>query len=272
MLLTAVTDIGAQKHYFAQYQDFSGKSIVSDLQETTFGNLAGIRYSPNNKSTIGDMEMFIKAKDYELNLHMKAQKAPVWHCEDGKLQMGILDDPKQVTYYYSLTNLLSEGTLQLNGKKYTVNGKAWFDRQGGTSKFTNPLTNWEWFSCRFFDNEEIMLFSFPRTGYIDGTYIHEDGTYQRVNNYSIEALNFTTEKTTKYKFSNGWRVKIGGVKEEEYLIKPVIDGQFNVFFYELLAEIINTEGNHVGYCVVELLPGARNKRIKPLLAFKRKVD
>ena len=272
ILLTAVTDIGAQKHYYAQYQDFVGKNITSNLQETTFGNLASIRYSPNEKSGLGNMEMSMKAKEYKIDLSMRAQKAPVWHCEDGKLQMGILDDPKQVTYYYSLTNLSADGVLLLNGKSHKVKGKAWFDRQGGTSKFTNPLTNWEWFSFRFFDDEEIMLFSFPRTGYADGTYIGKDGTYQRVNDYQIEPLDFFTEPSTKYKFSNGWQVNIRSVKEEEYLIKPIIDGQFNVFFFELLAEIINKEGKRVGYCVVELLPGARNKRIKPLLAFRRKAE
>jgi predicted secreted hydrolase len=272
MLLTAVTDIGAQKHYYAQYQDFSGKTVTSDPKETTFGDLAGIRYSPNENSVLGDMVLSMKAKEYDLKLNMRAQKAPVWNCEDGKLQMGILGDPKQVTYYYSLTNLSADGILVLNGKKQAVQGKAWFDRQGGTCKLTNPLTNWEWFSLRFFDGEEIMLFSFPRTGYADGTYIRQDGTYQRANDYQIEPLDFFTEPHTKYRFSNGWRVSIRKVKEEEYLIRPIVDGQFNVFFFELLAEVVNKEGKRVGYCVVELLPGARNKRIKPLLAFKRKTE
>ncbi|MGI6169995.1 MAG: lipocalin-like domain-containing protein, partial [Christensenellales bacterium] len=57
ILLTAVTDIGAQRHYYAQYQDFVGKNITSNLQETSFGNLASILYSPNEKSVFGNMEM-----------------------------------------------------------------------------------------------------------------------------------------------------------------------------------------------------------------------
>lgn len=270
MLLSALTDIGAGKHYYAQHQDFSGKRVTSDLSETTFGDLASIRYSRNEKSALGDMELSMQAKEYELNLRMRARKSPVWHCEDGELQMGILDDPKQVTYYYSLTNLSLEGIFILNGKAHTVKGKAWFDRQGGTCRLTDPRTNWEWFSLRFFDEEEVMLFSFPRTGYVDGTYVKADGTYRRLNDYSIAPLDFFTEPSTGYRFSNGWRVKFAGVREEEYLVRPITDGQFIVFFYELLAEVINKESSCVGYCVVELLPGARNKRIKPWLAFKRK--
>lgn len=270
MLLTSVTDVPAQKHYYSQQQAFFGKNITTTPQETTFGTLAGIRYAPNDKSALGNMEMSIRAKEYELRLHMQAQKAPVWHCEDGKLQMGILSDPRQITYYFSFTNLAAEGTLVLNGKTHRVSGKAWFDRQGGTYQLTNPLTNWEWFSLRFFDSEEIMLFSFPQTNYIDGTYIRKNGDYCRLNDYQVEPLDFITEPNTKYQFSNGWKIRMKNIKEEEYLVKPVIDGQFNVFFFELLAEVLDQQGARVGYCFVELLPGARNSKIKALLAFKKK--
>jgi hypothetical protein len=100
-----------------------------------------------------------------------------------------------------------------------------------------------------------MLFSFPRTGYVDGMYIKKGGTYQRVKDCKVEPLDFFTEPNTKYMFSNGWRINIRDVKEEEYLIKLIIDGQFNVFFFELSAGVINKEGERIGYCVVELLPG-----------------
>ena len=59
-------------------------------------------------------------------------------------------------------------------------------------------------------------------------------------------------------FSKGWDLHMPGVKEERYELCPVIDGQLNLAYFELLAEVINGKGERVGYCVVELLPGARN--------------
>jgi predicted secreted hydrolase len=268
MLLTAVTDIASHQHYYTQYQDFLGNKVTGNSRETAFGDVAGIQYSANEKCTAGHMELAMKGKEYTLKLQMQSSKVPVWHCEDGKLQMGILDDPRQVTYYFSMTNLAVQGEMTLNGNAHKVKGKAWFDRQGGTCKLTNPLTNWEWFSLRFFDNEEIMLFSFPQNGYTDGTYIKENGSYRRLARYQVDPQEFFTEESTKFKFSCGWKVLMPGIKEEEYLIRPMADGQFNVFFFELLAEIINRDGKRVGYCVVELLPGARNKKLNPLLALK----
>lgn len=53
-----------------------------------------------------------------------------------------------------------------------------------------------------------------------------------------------------------------GVKDEFYTIIPRMDGQVNLTYYELLADIKDTQGHLVGYCVVELLPGVYNENIK----------
>jgi hypothetical protein len=59
-------------------------------------------------------------------------------------------------------------------------------------------------------------------------------------------------------FSSGWDIVMPGIKEERYELKPLMGGQFNIFYYELMAEILNENKERVGYCFVELLPGARN--------------
>jgi predicted secreted hydrolase len=269
MMLTAVTDLDNRKHYYGQQIALFRRGVTTNLDETTFRDVASVTYSPNEHGRFGDMRLSMRGTSYDLQLHMQAQKAPVWHCENGRLRMGLPDDPRQITYYFSFTNLKATGTLVLNSKKHAVTGKVWFDKQGGPYSLTRPETNWEWFSFRFFDNEEIMLFSFPQNGYRDGTYIDADGKYRRLDSYQIEPLGFVTEPRTGYRFSDGWKVSIPGVKDQEYLVHPKVEGQFNVSFYELLADVLASDGRIVGHCVVELLPGARNKKINSMLAFKR---
>ena len=70
---------------------------------------------------------------------------------------------------------------------------------------------------------------------------------------------FIKEGRYNYVFSHGWDVLIPGIKEERYEIKPLMRGQLNIAYYELMAEVLNAEGELVGYCFVELLSGARNK-------------
>ncbi|MHA1476333.1 MAG: hypothetical protein ACTSPA_09750 [Promethearchaeota archaeon] len=113
-----------------------------------------------------------------------------------------------------------------------------------------------------------MLFAFLQDSYYDGTYIDKNSNSQLVRNYNytpkelIEKENFT--------FSKGWNLSLPGIKEEKYEIRPIMDGQFNIVYFEMMCEIINPKNECVGFCFVELLPGARNssRRINFLKALQ----
>lgn len=259
ILMMAVTDFETKKHYYAQKPIFFGRNVTITSEKVGLNGTAEMEFSGK------ELKLAMNGSDYSLALEMNAVKPPVWHCDNGVLKMGV-DNPKETTYYWSYTNLAASGKLVLGDKEYKVAGKAWFDKQGGTYTLTNRWTNWEWFSLRFFDGEEVMLFSFPQDNYQDGTYIEKSGSYRRLNDYKITPLGFT--EASGKKFSCGWEVEMKGVKDGEYTIVPKIDGQLNLFYFELLAEIKDKGGNNVGYCVVELLPGVYNET-SAIAAFAR---
>lgn len=252
ILMTALTDFETKKHYYAQYPIFFGRNVTITSEKVGLNGAAEMRFLDK------ELGLRMKDKEYSLSLKFDVVKPPVWHCEDGVLKMGV-DDPKETTYYWSYTNLALSGKLILGGKEYKVSGKAWFDKQGGTYTLTSRWTNWEWFSMRFFDGEEVMLFSFPQDDYRDGTYIEKSGIYRRLNAYVISPLGFT--EAGGKKFSCGWKVEMKDIKEEQYTIIPKMDGQLNLFYLELLADIKDKDGKNVGYCVVELLPGVYNEKM-----------
>ena len=265
MLICSVTDFQTQKHFNTQTPIFFGKGVTTTADTLVVGDKTVITFAPNAHSSKGRMNLHMESDEFCLDVEMEAIKPPVWHCDDGVLQMGIQNDPKERTYYYSFTNLATKGRLVLAGKTHeNLSGKTWFDRQGGTYSLTDPRCNWEWFSLRFFDDSEAMLFAFPQDDYYDGTRIETDGKYHRLNDYRLEALDVITFEGMK--FSNGWKLVMDG---KNYTIVPMIEGMFNVFFFELLAEIKDENDQVVGYCFVELLPGVRNKT-NPLDAFRKR--
>jgi predicted secreted hydrolase len=251
ILMTALTDFETGKHYYSQQSIFFEKNViitpnrvgVDGSAEMTFGNRK--------------LGLNMAGKEYSLALDMDAVKSPVWHCDNGVLKMGS-DDAKQTTYYWSYTNLALSGKLVLDGKEHKLTGKGWFDKQGGPYNPLDRRAAWEWFSLRFFDNEEAMLFSFPQDPYQDGTFIDKSGNSRRLNDYKITPLGYT--ETGGKKFSFGWKLEMKGVKDENYTIVPKIDGQFNFFYFEMLADIKDETGTVVGYCYVELMPGVLNKQ------------
>ena len=265
LLICSVTDFAAQKHYNIQTPIFFSKDVTANNQLIAVGSHIRVELSPNAHSSMGHMRLHMEGGSFALDTEMDAVKPPVWHCDDGVLEMGVQGVPKERTYYYSFTNLATTGTLVLNGQTYAgLRGKTWFDRQGGTYTLTKNEASWEWLSLRSFDNSEAMLFAFPQTGYQDGTRIAFDGSYHRLNDYHVEPHRIITYN--KMKFSCGWTLTMEG---KTYTLEPLADGMFNVFFFELLAAVKDESGRMVGYCFVELSPGARNKK-NIFAAFKTK--
>lgn len=257
VLQLALTDFKNDRHHYTQRVKMFNRNVTITKETIRFEGLSTLHNNPD------DMDLFIKTKDFELALQLDKNKGAFWHCDNGVLIMGLPDQPGQRTVYYSYPNMPTRGRLTMPGEERAVAGKSWFDRQYGPFDVKNQLTHWEWFSLRFFDDEEIMLFSFPQNDYGDGTYITRDRVARQLREYSIVPREFI--EVIGQKFSHGWKVIIPGVKDEAYEIRPLSRGQMNLGYFELLAEILNAKAKRVGYCFVELLAGARNSDKKPEL-------
>lgn len=262
VLQLAVTDIQNSKHHFRQQVKFFDKNIYVNETTVNYGSMARVVRQENN------MLLSVQTDIFELELDLNKGKGATWHGDDGVLVMGNPNKKEERTVYYSYTNMPTTGKVILHtpdGKNRTmqITGKSWFDRQWGPYHLIDTMTHWEWFSLRFFDDEEVMLFAFPQCSYYDGTYISKDKKRQRMQNYTYTPNEIVVVNDTKY--SKGWDLVMPGVKEEKYKIVPIIDGQLNLVYFELIADIINNQGEKVGYCIVELLPGARDpeKKMKP---------
>ncbi len=260
------TDFQTKEHYYHQRFGFQGRKIYVNKNEAAF-----LPYSSLTKKEDA-FDIILETDKITLNLTLNKGKGAFWHADNGVLVMGNKKDKKQRTVYYSYPNMPTKGiaTIKTNEKKLNLTGSSWLDRQWGSYDLVDASTHWEWFSLRFFDQEEIMLFAFPQHPYLDGTYITQNRVSVRVRDYELSPVELV--EVDGLEFSKGWKLKIPGIKEEEYTIQPLLDGQLNLAYYELLASIFNTKNELVGYCFVELLPGVRNpdKKIKALNLFKRK--
>jgi predicted secreted hydrolase len=259
ILQLALTDVQSGTHHFTQRMTLSNPDIYVSRDTVHYLSLATLKRAADR------MLLTAKAEAFELELNLEKGKGAFWHGDDGVLVMGGAEDPRRRTVYYSYTNMPTTGQVILRDPRagdrvMQVTGKSWFDRQWGPYALINANTHWEWFSLRFFDDEEVMLFAFPQCPYYDGTYIGENGERRLVRDYTIVPKGFT--QAAGMTFSMGWDLFIPGVKEEKYEIRPLTDGQLNLAYFELLAGIYNSAGKKVGLCMVELLPGARNPQNK----------
>lgn len=259
ILQLAITDVQTGKHDFTQRMTLSDPDVYVTEDAVHYGPLAHLKRESDR------MLLTVHAETFDLDLTLNKGKGATWHADDGVLAMGGTEDPRRRTVYYSYTNMPTTGEVSLRdpqGGKSTmqVGGKSWFDRQWGSYAIIKANTHWEWFSLRFFDDEEVMLFAFPQCPYFDGTFVGKNRERKLVRDYTITPKGYT--EAAGMKFSKGWNLVMPSIKEERYEIRPLTDGQLNLAYFELLAGIYSPKGKQVGLCMVELLPGARNPQSK----------
>ena len=95
----------------------------------------------------GESTYHLKNEDIDLKLTSIKKLL----LEGGK---GYLDLHSKTTYYYSLTNLKTEGRIKIKNKWIDVTGKSWMDHQWADASYCKD--RWDWFSVQLDDDTEMV--------------------------------------------------------------------------------------------------------------------
>jgi len=146
---------------------------------------AQLHYRPR----VNSWRLAASATGYALKLTAKPQKRYVLHGGGSGL---IGQSSSESSYYYSSTRMSVAGSFLRHGRRVAFAGSAWFDHQWGNFQNNPRAFNWYWFSCRFDDDTELMLYEFHnRAGAVlrsarNGTFVPRSGLGRLVSRF--EAL------------------------------------------------------------------------------------
>jgi predicted secreted hydrolase len=171
---------------------------------------------------IGDWEVTgdgttqrVKAKDggFAVDLTLVSQKPPVIHGANGISQKG--QGRGHASHYFSLTRLKTEGTLTVGGKSFPVTGLSWMDHEFGSTQLNPDQVGWDWFSLRFEDGTELMLYIVRKADgrpdpYSAGTWVGADGQVVRLRqpDFSVEVLDRWKSPRGKGVYPIKWRLSL----------------------------------------------------------------
>lgn len=261
VLHLSFTDPSTGQHLFSEEVRLPSARVYGDAHCIVF---------EDNRICRDGQALRVTANSRNLRLRLAGTptKGAVWHGRDGRIIMGHPHRPAERSYYYSYTNIPTTGTLSFkppNQDWVTIKaaGKSWFDRQWGL--FSE--TGWEWFSLRFFDDEEIMLYAFPKTGHREGTFIDRAGRTTIFDTYHYRVTRFgrfsrlarfgqlgRLRRLDDKKMGLGWALEVP-MKDQHYQVIPLVDDQFNPSkvtpYWEGLCKVLDATGTLVGYAVVE---------------------
>ena len=172
----------------------------------------------------------LQANDGEiaLNLTLTPQKPPVLNGVNGLSQKAAMTG--NASYYYSVTRLLTEGTLQIGGDAYVVSGLSWLDREWGSNGLSRDQEGWDWYALQLSDGSELMFYNLRRR---DGSQdIHSAGTLTLADGSTVHLSrdDLTVEVLDTWQSPRGGRYPIAwqiAVPEHKLslTIDPVLDAQ-----------------------------------------------
>ena len=231
--------------------------MSSDL---AYGNASDIVFNDNSiRLASNTMRMKANGAAIRYELTSVLAKAAAWHGRNGIISMGHPGDASQNSFYYSYTLMPTTGWVEIAGtnKLTGLTGYSWFDRQWG--KFRE--VGWDWFSLRFEDGEEAMLFVYPKTGHREGTFVDSKGMTTAFSNYTYTVEEWKTFDGRQYGVK--WKLQIP-FKSTNYTVNRLMDDQYHPNrlnnYWEGLCEIRDDKGRFAGYCVMEGTQYARSDK------------
>ncbi len=119
----------------------------------------------------------VQGDGYALDLALAPTQPPLLQGDRGFSRKG--PAPGDASHYYSLPHLKVTGTVVENGRKVTVTGSAWLDREWSSNYLNPQAVGWDWLGLNMDDGGALTLFRIrDRTGtalWAGGSYRGADG-------------------------------------------------------------------------------------------------
>jgi predicted secreted hydrolase len=235
----ALSDISGQRFLSEERLNRAGPGIAGVDAHT------GVVWNGNWQAHIAEGEESLRgaADKFGLTLTLRPAKEPVIQGQNGASQKA--EGSGHASHYFSVTRLLTTGSIELDDKTYQVEGTSWIDHEFFTGSMAANESGWDWLSIQLADNSELMLYRLRhKDGSIDpyssGSYVDANGKTQflSASDFIMTPASATTwtSPATKASYPIQWHVSIPRLKLEMDVTTPLksqeLNGKFGTTYWE----------------------------------------
>jgi predicted secreted hydrolase len=206
----ALSDINGQHFYHEERLNRAGPGIAGVDAST------GLIWNGNWQAHIAERDEELRGigNNFNIKLNLVSTKPPVLQGQNGVSQKA--EGAGRASHYFSLTRLVTSGTIELDGKTYQVEGSSWMDHEFFTGLMSASETGWDWLSVQLSDGTELMLYRLRhKEGAVDpyssGSYVDATGktTFLSVNDFTMTPATETwTGPLTKESYPMHWHISV----------------------------------------------------------------
>ena len=211
----------------------------------------------------------VQAEAFELDLHLVASQPVLLQGDKGWSRKGPL--PAQASYYYSLPQLQTAGTLVLEGQRLKVAGRAWLDHEW-SDELLHPLAvGWDWIGMNLKDGSVLTAFQLRDK---EGKPLWDGGSFRSAKGllfiFKQGEVVFSRQKSWKSPQSQAtypveWIVR---TPADFYTVKALIPNQeldsrrsTSTIYWEGLSDLLDSNGQQVGRGYLEMTGYAKPLRL-----------
>lgn len=252
----AVTDVAGNKLWHDQRIAREGFDIA---RASTQGMALKLRdWSLQSQGRIHSARL--PAADFALNLQFTETQPVLLQGKQGLSRKG--PEEKQASYYYSLPQLATSGSLQIKGQNFDVSGKAWLDHEWSEEILHPDATGWDWIGMNLDDGSALTAFRLRDKA---GNTLWDGGSFRSAKGdvypFSKGEVIFKPVRRWKSPLSQAsypveWLVR---TPADIYTVRAVIDNQeldsrqsTGAIYWEGLSELIDSNGKRVGRGYLEM--------------------
>jgi predicted secreted hydrolase len=149
----ALTDLAAGRHLHAQRVARAGFGIASAAEGRTDVRLRDwhlVREGPVDR---GRYTTEVAGPEFKVMLTLETTQPPLLQGEAGWSRKGA--DPAHFSLYYSEPQLAVLGTLEQQGRRTNVTGRAWLDHEWSTALMEPGVVGWDWIGMNLDDGRAL---------------------------------------------------------------------------------------------------------------------
>jgi predicted secreted hydrolase len=158
-----------------------------------------------------------------IDLRVRSTRPPLLEGGSGVVSMGV----GGYSYYYSLTNLKTSGTLTVKGARFTVSGEAWMDHQWGRWDW-KTVHGWDWMALQLDNGTSICLYQFVGGhggGAKQATISFPNGSQRATRDASMTPLAPSwSSRASGNVYPLAWRVRVPSLKLD-VVVRATVPGQ-----------------------------------------------
>ncbi len=224
----AITDASARQFYVAQRYSRGGLGLAGAAAEPFHVWLDDWSIAAARPDSDAIWRLRASDRKIALNLTLVPQKQPVLNGVNGLSQKAAMAG--NASYYYSISRLQTNGTVQIGDNVFEVDGLSWLDREWGSSALSSDQEGWDWYALQLSDGSDLMFYNLRRNDgsqdvHSAGTLTLADGTavYLSRDDFIVEVLD-TWQSPQGGRYPVAWRIAVPqyGLKLK---IEPLLDAQ-----------------------------------------------